>query len=92
MHQLAVEPVPEAAEPVPEAMDEATVDEATVDEAVADMPPLVTIVNTLKIELHLEGNMTQVIAKACAQLGVSAEGKPIVQKARECYHALGVVV
>ena len=67
---------------------------APVPEAVsvagdAGVPPLVEIVEMLKTQLELSGNIAEVVAAACEALGVSTEGKSLSAQAQECWLILG---
>ena len=48
-------------------------------------PPLIEVVNLLKKELGISGNITQVVAEACKQLGVETRGKSLAEQAAECW-------
>ena len=52
------------------------------------VPPLIDIVNLLKRELGLEGNVAEVISRACKELGISPEGKSLTDQAKECWMAV----
>lgn len=51
--------------------------------------PLIEMCEVFKAELGLEGNVAQVVAAACKELGVSTDGKSLMQQATECYRYLG---
>jgi len=53
-----------------------------------EVPPLIEIVELMKRELGLTGNVSEVVREGCAQLGVSAEGKTLIEQAKECWLAL----
>ena len=53
-------------------------------------PTLVQMVDTLKEQLRLTGTVAEVVRKACHELDVSAEGKALIDQARECFAALGL--
>ena len=48
-------------------------------------PLLIDVVNILKKELGISGNITQVVAAACDQLGVETTGKNLAEQAAECW-------
>lgn len=62
-----------------------TVMGTAVGAASASAPPLVEMVNALKRELGIEGNVSEVVARACRELGVSTEGKNLTEQATECW-------
>merc|ERR1712216_691316 len=51
-------------------------------------PPLAEMVDLIKRELGLGGNMKEVIASACKQLGVDATGKNLHEQGHECWTVL----
>ena len=51
----------------------------------AARPTLISMVQTLMRTLSLEGDASQVVAGACKKLGVSTEGKSLLEQATECY-------
>ena len=51
---------------------------------------LIEMVEVLKRELQVEGNAKSVVEQAASELGVVAEGKPLMELARQCIAALGL--
>ena len=51
---------------------------------------LIEMVEVLKRELQVEGNAKSVVEHAARELGVVAEGKPLMELARQCIAALGL--
>ena len=51
---------------------------------------LVEMSDLLKGQLGLSGNVAQVVASACEELGVATKGKSLVEQAREACAALGM--
>ena len=56
-----------------------------VGAASASALPLFEMVNALKRELGIEGNISEVVGRACTELGVSTEGKNLTEQATECW-------
>ena len=54
----------------------------------ASAPPLVEMVNVLKSQLGLAGTISEVVERACQELGVNTEGMNLNQKATECWMML----
>jgi len=42
------------------------------------------MVNKFKFELGIDGNVAEVVSKACAELGVSTKGNSLIEQASEC--------
>jgi len=51
-------------------------------------PPLASMVAALKKDLAVDGNMTEVVARACEQLGISTDGLSMKDQAKRCYDHL----
>ena len=49
---------------------------------------LAQMAGTLEEQLQLTGTVAEVVRAACYELGVSAEGKALIEQARECYAVL----
>ena len=65
------------------------VDEASATAGAADqLPTLVEMVNKIKFELGIDGNVAEVVSKACAELGVSTKGNSLIEQAGECWKRL----
>ena len=54
----------------------------------ADVPPLANIAHMLGYQLSLSGNFVEVVDAACEQLGVSAAGKSLTEKATACWQMM----
>jgi len=81
--------VAEPAAPEVPVVSAVVVGEPVMDKAEVETPlPLVEIVEIIKQEVGVDGTISDVVARGCAQLGVKTQGKSLIEQANECVKML----